>query len=102
MTGYGVDPEALRGAINKLKQTRERLRSLREESQQLEPGELTAKDNATQVAYDAMKKRAVGQEGSLSSHVESLVEKLDAKIQAYEETMREYEQRDRDALSGRV
>ncbi|GAB2731917.1 hypothetical protein GCM10027174_00350 [Salinifilum aidingensis] len=100
MTGYGVDPEALRGAINKLKQTRSRVDTLREDAESLEPGELTAKDNATQLAYKEMKKRAVGEENSLSSHSERLTEKLEAKIQAYEETLKEYEQRDREAFSG--
>ncbi len=101
MSGYDVDPEALRSAVNKLRQTWERVGSLRSEADRLEPGELTAQDNATQAAYDAMKKRAVGEEGSLSSHADSLLNKLEAKIQAYEETLREYEQQDRDALSGR-
>ncbi|MHA6797816.1 hypothetical protein [Bounagaea algeriensis] len=102
MSGYDVDPVALRGAINKLVQARERTRSLRSEAARLEPGELTAKDNATKFAYDAMKERAVGEEGSLVRHTDSLIEKLDAKIQAYEETLREYEQRDRDALPGQL
>ncbi len=102
MSGYDVDPEALRSAVNKLKEAQKRLRSLREEANRLEPGELTAKDDATKLAYDTMKERATGSEGSLRSHAQIMRDKLDAKIEAYEETLREYEQRDRDALPGQL
>ncbi|MER7079431.1 hypothetical protein SAMN02982929_02931 [Saccharopolyspora kobensis] len=98
MTGFRVDPDSLREAIADLKAAQKRVVALRRKAASIDAGELTAGDRATQMFKEAVKQRAVGDAGSLEAFATALADKLDAKIQGYEETLKEYESLD-DAAS---
>ncbi|RKT86038.1 hypothetical protein SAMN05421805_1011107 [Saccharopolyspora antimicrobica] len=91
MTGFRVDPDALREAIADLKAARERVNVQREKALSIDAGELTAGDRATQAFKEAVQKRAVGDAGSLEAFAKDLADKLKVKIEGYEATLREYE-----------
>ncbi|MDA3643661.1 hypothetical protein LZ318_12540 [Saccharopolyspora indica] len=90
MTGFRVDPDALREAVADLKKARMRITGVLRKARDIKPAELTAGDQATQAFKDEIQKRATGDVGSLEVFTKELVKKLDAKIESYEETLREY------------
>ncbi|QRK91068.1 hypothetical protein [Saccharopolyspora erythraea] len=104
MTGFGLDPDALRGAIAKLKDIHEKADKLGREAMQLKPGELTAGDKVTNDARLAIQERAMADSGSARAVARELTEKLKEKIEAYEATLREYEAAEHNATidAGRV
>ena len=91
MTGFGVDPAALEGAIKKLEDTRDDVTSMVQQVSFLKPGELTAQDAATTLAREEIQKRATGEDGSLRVVANQLREKLQEKIDAYRSTLDEYQ-----------
>ncbi|MEU5850967.1 hypothetical protein [Saccharopolyspora shandongensis] len=97
MTGFGVDPATLETAIKKLEDIRDTAGALVTQASQVKPSELTAKDSYTTKARQAIQERATGDRGSLRLAAEELQQKLNAKIEAYRETLREY--RDSDEAS---
>ncbi|MHA6798665.1 hypothetical protein [Bounagaea algeriensis] len=97
MSGYDVDPVALRSAINKLKEARKRTLSLGNEASRLEAGELTANDAATDTARKAFDGRASTQQHSLQEFSRFLADKIQEKIDAYEQTLKQYEEADQSA-----
>ncbi|GAA4619191.1 hypothetical protein [Saccharopolyspora hordei] len=97
MAGYRVDPGALESAIKKLEELRNRAERLVRQAAQVKPGELTANDNYTNQARMAIQERATGEHGSLRVVSQELMKKLEEKINAYNETLREY--RDLDEAS---
>ncbi|QIZ34125.1 hypothetical protein [Saccharopolyspora sp. ASAGF58] len=99
MAGYGVDPEALQAAIDKLKGARERVEAIVRRAAKVSPGELTANDTYTNNARQTFQDRATGDKGSLRIAADELNDKLGAKIAAYEATIREYQRNDDTAAS---
>ncbi|MGW1677882.1 hypothetical protein [Saccharopolyspora sp. NPDC002376] len=105
MSGFGVDPAALEGAIKKLEGIRDDaqslVRSISVTGHGAFAGELTAKDTYTTKAFEEINKRAVGQQGSLQIAVKELTDKLGEKIDAYKATLEEYRRTD-DAAGSNV
>ena len=100
MTGFGVDPDALRGAVNKLKGIRQQAMDLRRGASRVQPGELIADDPYTAEARRKIQERATGENGSLTMVAKALADKLTEKIDAYEATLREYSAADDHATVG--
>ena len=94
MAGYRVDPGALESAIKKLEHIRDSANSLVAQASRVNPGELTANDDYTNQARQAIQDRATGDHGSLRMVSQELMKKLDEKIDAYRETLREYRELD--------
>lgn len=91
MTGFGIDPAALEGAIKKLEDIRDDMTSMVQQVSFLKPGELTAQDAATTLARKEIQDRATGENGSLRLVTNQLREKLQEKIDAYRSTLNEYQ-----------
>lgn len=87
---FGVDPDALRKAVKKLEDARDKARQMTRDATFIEPGELTAKDRYTEQARQLFQKRMNGGEGSLVSSATAIADKLQEKIDAYNETLAEY------------
>ncbi|GAA4838954.1 hypothetical protein GCM10025787_19350 [Saccharopolyspora rosea] len=102
MTGFGVDPDALRGAVKQLEGIKANAQDLVRNAARVKPGELTADDPSTTRVRQVLQERAVGEKGSLREIANGLVQKLDEKIKAYNDTLREYEAAEEHAtVSGR-
>ncbi|MGI8309339.1 hypothetical protein [Saccharopolyspora hattusasensis] len=91
MTGFRIDLDALREAIADLKAARDRVDEVRDGALNIDAGELTAGDRATQMFKEEIQKRAVGDVGSLQAFAQALSDKLTMKIEGYEATLREYD-----------
>lgn len=87
---FGVDPDALRKAVKKLEDARDKADQLARQSNQITPGELTAKDRYTEQARKLFTDRVSGPDGSLRSAANDMVKKLQEKIDAYNQTLAEY------------
>ncbi|MBE9376515.1 hypothetical protein IQ251_18855 [Saccharopolyspora sp. HNM0983] len=94
MAGYNVDPEALEGAIKELEDIQDDLVSLLRQVDDVKPGELTANDDVTNKARQIIQDRATGEQGSLRTSTNELIEKLRDKIASYKETLAEYKRAD--------
>ncbi|MGJ7909126.1 hypothetical protein ACOQFL_21915 [Actinopolyspora sp. H202] len=88
--GFGVDYEKLRAAVEELRKARDEAKNISDQSESIEPGELTAYDDTTGSAREVFQKRMNGPEGSLRAAAEDIRKKLDEKIVAYEALLREY------------
>ncbi|WP_190822237.1 hypothetical protein [Saccharopolyspora pogona] len=98
MTGFGIDPDALDGAIKKLEDIRDEsmLHSIAQVAEGDFAAELTAKDGYTTKAAEAINKRGVDERGSLQMAIRELTAKLDA----YQATLEEYRRIDEAASAG--
>ncbi|MCA1189411.1 MULTISPECIES: hypothetical protein [unclassified Saccharopolyspora] len=90
MTGFRIDPEALEAAIRELEDARDQAFKMTRSVQSAMPGELTAKDSITSGARELFRDRANGADASLQMAAGSIVDKLNAKIEAYRDTLDEY------------
>ncbi|SDP96172.1 hypothetical protein SAMN04487905_11954 [Actinopolyspora xinjiangensis] len=88
--GFGVDYEKLQAAVKDLEAARDEADQLATSSSFIGPDELTAKDDITDSARQAFQARMSGSEGSLVSAANDIRLKLDKKIEAYKEVLREY------------
>ena len=90
MTGFKLDPEELKKAINELLDIRDNLYELREKSIRLDPGELTAKDRSTQNARQAFKDLATKERDSFQGETREILKTLEKKIESYKSALAEY------------
>lgn len=90
MTGFRIDPEALEGAIKELEDARDRAEKAAKKAGSVMPGELTAKDSTTQQARQQFIERANGESASLRASAAAVRDSLNAKIEAYRNTLEEY------------
>lgn len=85
-----VDYDKLRGAIKDLIAARDEALDLEQQSQHINPGELTAFDDTTDKAREAFQQRMTGDEGSLRSAARDIHKILQEKIEAYNAVLAEY------------
>ncbi|MER7011206.1 hypothetical protein ABT324_07245 [Saccharopolyspora sp. NPDC000359] len=90
MSGFRVNPDALQAAVDDLRGAHEQVLDMILKARNIDAGELTAGDRATQAFKDEIQKRAVGDAGSLETFAQALADKLKVKIEGYEATLREY------------
>lgn len=90
MTGFDIDPVALENAIKKLEGPRDKADQIARSAQDLESGELSAKDPVTKEARKKFNDLASGSGGSLRSSAQAVRDKLTEKIDAYRATLEEY------------
>lgn len=105
MTGFGLDPDALEGAITRLEDARDRMEKMTRDATKVEPHELVAHDSTTQRAIDAFVRQASGdQPGSLRNNADAIREELNAKIEEYKASLEEYRRAEDSATidAGRV
>ncbi|GAA2815001.1 hypothetical protein [Saccharopolyspora taberi] len=92
MAGFDVDPAALRAAVEELKDQQKQLDRLSTQARRGIPSaELTAGDQATTQAREVLEKRAAEGPGSLAAAARDLRDTLAKKIEAFEQTLKQYE-----------
>lgn len=88
---FGVDIDGLRSAVNDLTHAHDTLADLVRRSARMHAGELTAQDTFTRNVADNFNKRAAGDADSLQVTATKIREMLEQKINAYNETIAEYQ-----------